>query len=222
MKPRPRLLDLFCGAGGCAAGYARAGFDVIGVDIEPQPSYPFAWFQQDALEALRNIGRDFDAIHASPPCQAYSRATAWRGRRGDHPDLIAATRELLVKVGKPYVIENVQEARHLLRGGLMLCGTSFGLPLRRHRWFEMSFPYSELVPPCQHRRGDYSHDHGGKQTEATYRAAMGCDWMTVGESRQAVPPAFCEWIGRQLLHALANAPVWCGEYESREEGLRDA
>ena len=207
---RPRLLDLFCGAGGCAVGYHRAGFDVVGVDVKPQPRFPFEFIQADAfdyLEALMGLSRfgtdiPFAAIHASPPCQAYSRATAWRGDRDKHPDLIAQTREGLSWFGVPYAIENVQEARHLLRGGFMLCGSSFGLPFRRHRWFELSVPVGELVSPCQHRKGDYSFDHGVKQAEAVYRDAMECDWMTVHESRQAIPPAYTEFIGRQLLNAI--------------------
>lgn len=200
----PLLLDLFCGAGGCAVGYHRAGFDVVGVGIRPQPNYPFRFVLADALEYLREHGHEFDAIHASPPCQAYSRATAWQGDRSSHQDLIGATREGLARAAVPYVIENVQEARRLLRGAVMLCGTAFGLPLRRHRWFELSVPVRELVSPCQHRRGDYSFDHGAKQTEATYRDAMGCRWMTVHEARQAIPPAYTEWVGRQLIRAVAR------------------
>lgn len=200
---RPKLLDLFCGAGGCSVGYHRAGFDVVGVDSRPQPRYPFPFVRGDALRPPFDL-RDFDAIHASPPCQAYSRATAWRGRRASHPDLIAATRELLVRSGRPYVLENVQESRHLLIAPVMLCGTSFGLPLRRHRWFEMSAPLCELLACCQHRTGDCSHDHGGKQTESAYRTAMGCEWMTVHEARQAIPPAYTEYLGRQLYRALGT------------------
>lgn len=203
---RPVLLDLFCGAGGCAVGYHRAGFDVVGVDLRPQPRYPFRFLQGDALEYLAEHGHEFDAIHASPPCQAYSRATAWRGDRSSHPDLIVATRRALNDAGALYVIENVQEARRLLRGAVMLCGTAFGLPIRRHRWFELSVPVRELMSPCQHRRGDYSFDHGAKQTESMYRDAMGCSWMTVYESRQAIPPAYTEWIGRQLIRSIVEDP----------------
>ncbi len=198
----PRLLDLFCGAGGCSVGYHRAGFDVVGVDNRPMPRYPFEFVQGDALEYVQQHGREFDVIHASPPCQAYSRATAWRGDRGNHPDLIAETRRLLAS--SVYVIENVQEARHLLRFPILLCGSIFGLPVRRHRYFEAPDVPLSLVPSCQHRRGDYSHDHGGKQTERTYTDAMGCPWMTVEEGRQAIPPAYCEFIGKQLLRVLEN------------------
>jgi DNA (cytosine-5)-methyltransferase 1 len=160
---RPRLLDLFSGAGGCAMGYHRAGFDVVGVDNRTQPRFPFAFVQADALEYLAAHGQEYDAIHASPPCQAYSRATAWRGKRSAHPDLIDATRTALLTTGRPYVIENVQEARFRLREPLMLCGSFFGLRIRRHRYFEApSLPFV-LLPPCTHRAGDLSHDHGGKQ-----------------------------------------------------------
>lgn len=200
-----RMLDLFCKAGGSAVGYHRAGFEVVGIDREPQPHYPYTFLQEDALEAIGRIGCDFDCIHASPPCQAYSRATAWRGRRADHPDLIGVVRELLLQTSKPFVIENVQEARNLLNQPIMLCGTMFGLPIRRHRYFEIpSFAWF-LTPDCQHRASDYSHDHGSKQSESVYRDAMDCQWMTVHESRQAIPPAYTEFLGRQLLLALRNS-----------------
>ncbi len=197
---RPRLLDLFCGAGGCAMGYHRAGFDVVGVDRKPQPRYPFPMVAADALQPPFDLTR-FDAIHASPPCQAYSRATAWVGDRSKHPDLIVAVRRMLVAAGRPYVIENVQEARHLLHHPMMLCGTAFFLPVRRHRYFEAP-TIMALVPSCQHRRADYSHDHGAKQTERVYADAMGCGWMTVHEARQAIPPAYTEFIGKRLLETL--------------------
>src|SRR5262245_55206129 len=177
---RPVLRGL---TGGCSVGYHRAGFDVVGVDHAPQPRYPFRFVLADALEYLAGHGREFDAVHASPPCQAYSRATACRGDRSAHPDLIDRVRALLVASGRPSAIENVQEARHLLRSRLMLCGTAFGRRVRRQRWFELSVPVGELVRPCQHRRSDCCFDHGAKQTEAAYRGAMGCEWMTVHEAR---------------------------------------
>jgi len=200
-----RLLDAYCGAGGAAMGYHRAGFDVVGVDIAPQPHYPFEFHQGDAIEYIREHGHEFDVVHASPPCQAYSRATAWRGSRADHPDLIAATRRALLATGRPYVIENVQEARALLRRPIMLCGTHFGLRIRRHRYFEVSVLGVVLTPTCQHRPTDYAHDHGGKQTEAQYRDAMDCQWMTVQEAREAIPPAYTEWLGRRIVEVTACA-----------------
>jgi hypothetical protein len=202
---RPKLLDLFCGGGGAARGYQLAGFHVTGVDHRQQPHYcGDAFVLADALEFVAQHGREYDAVHASPPCQAYSRATAWRGDRSQHPDLIAATRVALASAGRPFVIENVQDARGLLRHPVMLCGTALGLPFRRHRYFELSGCGLLLAPPCQHRRADYSFDHGRKQTEAAYRDALGCGWMTVHEARQAIPPAFTEWVGRQLLAALGR------------------
>lgn len=208
MDDRPRLLDLFCGAGGCARGYQLAGWHVTGVDHRPQPRYAGEVFvQADALEYLAARGREFDAIHASPPCQAYSRATAWRGNRSDHPDLIGRTRELLEAAGRPVVIENVQEARRLLRFPILLCGSMFGLRVQRHRYFEVPGLPLVLLPPCRHRRDDYSFDHGGKQTEAVYRDALGCDWMTVQEARQAVPPAYTEFIGLRLMTMLGSGDL---------------
>jgi DNA (cytosine-5)-methyltransferase 1 len=138
---KPRILDLFCGAGGASAGYARAGFDVVGVDLNPQPRYPFEFHQADALTFPLD---GFDAIHASPPCQAYStmRRGLWKDR--EHPDLIAPIRDRLIGADVPYVIENVEGARRLLVNPVLLCGTMFGLgtkegnQLRRHRYFECS------------------------------------------------------------------------------------
>lgn len=199
---RPRILDLFCGAGGAGYGYHLAGFDVVGVDHLPQPRYPFEAVRADALEYLREFGGLFEAVHASPPCQAYSRATAWAGDRLRHPDLIAATRTTLEASGRPYVIENVQEARRLLRFPVMLCGSMFGLRVQRHRYFEAPWLPLVLLPDCRHRPDDYSFDHGGKQAESVYRDALGCHWMTVLEARQAVPPAFTRWLGERLLAAL--------------------
>ena len=197
------LLDAFCGAGGCTKGYQRAGFYVVGVDHLPQPHYcGDEFYQADALEFIAEHGREYDVIHASPPCQRYSRVTAWRGNRLDHPDMIGAVRSILMQVAVPYVIENVQDARSLLIRPFMLCGTHFGLPIRRHRYFESPMLCPLLTPTCQHRDTDFAHDHGGKQTETQYRDAMGCDWMLVQEARQAIPPAYTEWIGRRLLEVL--------------------
>ncbi len=184
-------------------GYYRAGFHVVGVDIRPQPRYPFLdrFVQADAMNPPFDL-RMFDVIHASPPCQAYSRATAWRGDRGKHPDLIDQTRRLLEASGRPYVIENVQDARHRLISPMMLCGSVFGLKIRRHRYFESpALPFS-LGMCCQHRTVDMSHDHGKKQTEKEYTLALGCEWMTVHEARQAIPPAYTEFMGHQLIQIL--------------------
>lgn len=202
---RPRLLDLFCGAGGAAMGYHRAGFDVVGVDNRPQPNYPFEFRQADALYVAQwaNVARhQWDAIHASPPCQFRSRATAWRGDRSAHPDLITPLRPLLETTGLPYVIETVQEGRAWLRNPTMLCGTHVGIDVQRHRYFEANWPLSILSLGCWHN-GQRSFEH---KQERAYADAMGCDWMTVKESRQAIPPAYTELIGHQLL-AHVGAPV---------------
>jgi C-5 cytosine-specific DNA methylase len=144
--PRPRLLDLFCGAGGAAMGYARAGFEVVGVDIAPQPRYPFEFHLEDALEflPLRRIWGDFDAIHASPPCQRWTRAQNAAQNADGHPDLITPLRPLLEATGLPYVIENVVGAP--LRDPVKVCGLSLGLGVKRHRLFESNV--SLFVPPC--------------------------------------------------------------------------
>src|SRR4051794_5410435 len=148
---RPRLLDLFCGAGGAARGYQRAGFHVVGVDNRPQPRYAGDEFvQADALEWDDFDG--FDAVHASPPCQLWAEGSRWHGN--SHPDLITPLRPLLEQSGLPYIIENVPEAP--LRRDVVLCGTQFGLQaegfeVRRHRAFELNWPLGTLVPPCQHQ-----------------------------------------------------------------------
>jgi hypothetical protein len=200
-----RLLDLFCCAGGAGMGYHRAGFEVVGVDHTPQPRYPFEFHRADALEYLAEHGHEFAAVHASPPCQAYSRATAWRGDRSAHPDLISPTRDVLTSLGLPYVIENVQEARRQLRFPVMLCGSMFGLRVQRHRYFECPWMPLTLLPGCKHSPDDYSFDHGAKQPESVYRDALGCEWMTVLEARQAIPPAFTEFLGSRLAAHLTAA-----------------
>jgi C-5 cytosine-specific DNA methylase len=198
---KPRLLDLFCGAGGAARGYQMAGFHVTGVDITPQPRYVGeAFILGEALEYVAVHGREYDVIHASPPCQAYSQVTAWRGCRSSHPDMIPAVQAALK--GLCYVVENVQGARFILQASLMLCGTMFGLKAQSHRWFEMSTPLLALVSPCRHSVDDAIRDHGGKQRESVFRDAIGCDWMTAREAREAIPPVYTEFIGRQLRAVL--------------------
>lgn len=230
-----RLLDLFCGAGGCSVGYRRAGFEVVGVDINPQRHYPCAFIQGDAIDVLRRMllgekflasdGRwygidDFDAIHASPPCQAYSRTRNLKTTRSDHVDLIPATRMALIATGRPYVIENVPGAP--LSNPLMLCGSMFGLGVLRHRLFECSpaiwFPPTQCnhvgrVLPMWWKSRREALERGEKfayvtvagksylMTEA--KKAMGIDWMIRSELSQAIPPAYTEWIGAQLLAHLA-------------------
>lgn len=225
-EPRPLVLDLFCGAGGAAMGYHRAGFDVIGVDINPQPNYPFTFVQDDALEYLRfhldvaGMPTVPTVIHTSPPCQASctlikgnQRATA-----GNHVDLIPETRELLARTGLPTVIENVQGAK--VRRDLTLCGEMFGLGVIRHRYFECSFPVVQ-PPHVKHRgrvrgwrHGEYFDgpyvavygDGGGKGSVAEWQQAMGMDWTDVRlEIAEAIPPAYTELIGRQLMAEMRGA-----------------
>lgn len=209
---RPWLLDLFCGAGGGAEGYYRAGFDVVGVDIEPQPRYPFTFYQLDAMTFPLE---GFDAIHASPPCQAF---TAYR-RRGagvgaSYPDLIEPVRERLEASGIPWVMENV--ARSPVRPHVHLCGSSFGLDVQRHRWFETTVPM--MSPPCVHgiwkpRFPSATNRANLRRTVeigvyriplAVQRAAMGIDWMTLDELTLALPPAYTEFIGTRLFDFLAE------------------
>lgn len=210
-----RLLDLFCGAGGAAMGYHQAGFDeIVGIDIEPQPRYPFEFIQADALEYVAEHGDGFDVIHASPPCQAYSLSRN-NGYHKDAPRLIKPTRLALKRTGKVYVIENVYGAP--LINPVQICGASFGLgvagfDLNRHRFFESNI--FMLSMPCQHRRGQtigvYGHGtntwHRKKLGRciavAEMREAMGIDWMTRAELSQAIPPAYTRWIGRQILASL--------------------
>jgi len=216
---RPRLLDLFCGAGGAAAGYHRAGFDVVGVDIAPQPNYPFEFVQADALEMAEGARADFDAIHASPPCQAYSTmGQRFPETQADHPDLIAPTRALLEQSGLPYVIENVMGARREMHSPYRLCGSSFGLRLQRHRLFETNFPM--LVPQCQHTGDEipvygkldgrrlWTRSDGSElrsaRTLAEASDAMGIDWMTWDELTQAIPPAYTEHIGSYLYRTVCD------------------
>ncbi len=208
-----KLLDLFCGAGGCGTGYHRAGFEVVGVDIAPQPRYPFEFHQGDALEYLAAHGEEFDVIHASPPCQGYSklRHLPWlKGRV--YPLLIGAVRDALIEIGRPWVIENVATAP--LHGG-ELCGLALGLPVLRHRRFESN--YLLLFPSCPGHPVLFA---GKNQMSAKGRlggimgvlpgndprVALGCEWMTTREARQAIPPAYTEWIGQQLLSMMEAQP----------------
>ena len=208
---RPRLLDLFSGEGGAGYGYHLAGFDVVGVDIAPQPRYPFEFHQGDALEYVAAHGHEFDAIHASPPCQGYSATRFIRGN--EHPDLVGPTRELLQASGKPYVIENVAGAP--LLNPITLVGSMFGLRTMRPRLFECSFPVPfVLAPPPAARHagmgrppkdGEYIHIVGNFSDVAYARRAMGIEWMTQHGLSQAIPPAYTEYIGGFLLQAVREA-----------------
>lgn len=185
-------------------GYHRAGFDVTGVDIEPQPHYPFEFVQADAMTYPLD---GFGAIHASPTCQRYSRATAWRGDRGDHPDLLTPILARLAGITVPWVVENVPEACPPLRPDYMLCGTQFGLPVRRHRAFQRGNWYAyELRPTCQCYRNPrlLPFMHKG---ERAFADAMGCTWMSKEEGRQAIPPAYTEYIGLQLVTEVPSGAL---------------
>jgi DNA (cytosine-5)-methyltransferase 1 len=199
-----RLLDLFCGAGGAAMGYSRAGFEVVGVDHEPQPNYPFEFVLADAMEYPLE---GFDVIHASPPCQAYSHVTPRRAR-SHHPDLLAVTRARLL--GRTYVIENVVGARQKLIGPILLCGTMFGLRSWRHRLFEIHPPMVVLTPSCDHSiepllvttAGANSRALGRRKSVCHAPLAYGLDWMGFQGLKEAIPPAYTEYIGRALMAAL--------------------
>lgn len=230
---RPRLLDLFCGAGGCSVGYNRAGFDVVGVDLHPQKNYPYEIIQGDAMLALGCLSRgdslngydlsDFDAIHASPPCQAYTSACFTDDQRSRHQDLLPATRDLLIMSGKPWVIENVMGAPFEYRS--VLCGLMFGLKVFRHRGFECSFLLMTPSHPChkgkligvdgmrcpighggwasQRKRNKVAaRESGEKDSKESWQVAMGIDWMTRDELAQAIPPAYTQFVGRQLMNVV--------------------
>jgi DNA (cytosine-5)-methyltransferase 1 len=241
---RPRLLDLFCGAGGAAMGYYRAGFDVVGVDIKPQPHYPFPFVQADALTFPLD---DFDLVHASPPCQVYSRTAKileGKGLPNKHPDLVGPLQDRLRRALVPYVIENVPGSP--LHKPVVLCGTQFGLRVYRHRLFEASVPlqapshqkhvlstgshrgYSKGYPMVTVGGPNYNlaeaqaamgmtkmgrppqlgtmlHVVGHFSDVEAGRAALGAPWMTRDELSQAIPPAYTEYIGRQLLAHLRGA-----------------
>lgn len=201
-----KLLDLFCCEGGAAMGYHMAGFDEIdGVDIERRDRYPFRLIVADARDYLAAHGHEYDAIHASPPCQSYSKTQQLHGN--EHPDLIAETRDLLIATGKPYVIENVPGAP--LIDPVTLVGSMFGLRTMRPRLFESNVPLPfVLAPPpaAKHakmgrkpRPGEYVHVVGNVSDVAYCAGAMGIDWMSRYGLTQAVPPAYTEWIGRHLL-----------------------
>lgn len=206
----PTLLDLYCGAGGAAKGYREAGFDyIIGVDIKPQPHYPFPFVQGDALEYVAKHGEWFDAIHASPPCQAYTHAgVQWRKEGREYPDLVAATREALKATRKPYVIENVLGAP--LENPIMLNGAMFGLRVMRDRLFETSFEMPFTLLPCQAKPIKMGRPFDARR-EGTFwpvghfsgvqaaRETMEIDWMTGNELSQAIPPAYTRYIGQYLL-----------------------
>ena len=242
---KPRLLDLFCCQGGAAKGYADAGFDVVGVDIDPQPRYPYPFIQADALDVLRTLTRaglleftrpdgtkewfglaDFDAIHASPPCQSFLSLGAVNkalGRDYDYPNLIGPTRDLLVDSGLPYIIENVEDAKTHLIEPARVCGTGLGRPLRRHRLFESNVPLTGVAcahskfaeprywtgwrPRGEKRLSTVVQVYGNAGGQHEWPAAMQIDWMDRHGFVEAIPPAYTEHIGRQLLAHVREEAV---------------
>lgn len=219
---RPRLLDLFCCEGGAAKGYLDAGFDVVGVDITPTLNYPSVMAVADALQFFARNWADFDAVHASPPCQDHSTLKSMHDGHGT-AWLLGATRGAFEASDLPWVIENVVGAE--MPGSVILCGSMFGLgtdcsdgvyrQLRRHRQFETSFPLT-APGPCAHVGqpvGVYGTGGGGQMTRGykgkpeESKAAMGIDWMSRKGLSQAIPPAYSEWVGRQLMSHLAAADL---------------
>ena len=218
---KPRLLDLFCCAGGAGVGYSKAGFEVVGVDLNPQPHYPFPFIQADALNLDPRFIASFDAVHASPPCQSYSDLAKRNGNADAWPRLVEPVREMLIETGLPFIIENVDGAP--LIDAIVLCGTMFPkLRVLRHRLFEANFTI--LTPPHKKHPKVHTFDRrkshfgktdewkdfvqvtgGGNCTLAAAQEAMGIDWMTKNEINEAIPPAYTELIGRQLLHQITFA-----------------
>lgn len=209
---RPRLLDLFCCAGGAAMGYHRAGFEVVGVDINPQPRYPLEFHQGDALHYLAEHWQSFDAVHASPPCQSYTPLGALHPHK-TYPDLVGATRSLLELVNLPYVIENVMAAPLDKARSVTLCGGMFDLRTYRHRRFESPLTLSAPAHPphvvrtaTKQRRAKWDLGWHVSITGdvGTYVGpeAMGIDWMNGNELCEAIPHAYTEFIGKQLLEHL--------------------
>lgn len=215
----PRLLDLFCCQGGASAGYAEVGFEVVGIDIDPQPRYPYAFEQADAIAVLDELVQNggelvlygrFDAVHASPPCQAHSNAQKIRGR--EHPELIEPVRELLIASGLPYVIENVPGAP--LLDPVELCGAMFGLRTYRHRLFESNVQLAAPTHP-KHvhptikmgrpvREGDWYHAVGNFSNVDYIRRDLRSPWMNRDGLRESIPPIYAEHVGRQLMQAVAE------------------
>jgi DNA (cytosine-5)-methyltransferase 1 len=201
-----KILDLYCRAGGAGMGYHQGGYEVTGIDNKPQPRYPFKFIQSDAIEYLMEHWKEYDAFHASPPCQLNSTMTKglWKDRLASHPELIAPTRNILIETGRPYIIENVPTAP--LINPTVLCGSMFGLKVRKHRLFETSFMVFQ--PVCNHKvQGKtvsvYGHSGGSSKRDglkfpgiAEWKEAMQIYWMIGEELSQAIPPAYTKYISQ--------------------------
>ena len=210
-----KALDLFCGAGGASKGYADAGFEVTGLDVKHGKRYPFTYKRMSIEDVSLAMLDEYDVIHASPPCQTFSITRNLRiaqGKSTSKVDWLPFTRDLLLASGKPYVIENVPGAP--LINPVLVCGSAFGLKVRRHRLFESNLPINGTV--CNHKAqgkpvGIYGSmrdeiPHGGHtaKTMAQANEAMGIDWMIWGELVEAIPPAYTAFIGKQIIERLAN------------------
>ena len=208
-----KILDLFCCGGGAGFGYELAGFDVTGVDIEPQPKHRGKFVLSDALEYVRNHFQEYDAVHASPPCQAWTKAAQqWRLKGKEYPDLIEATREELVKTGLPYVIENVPGSP--LKNPFVLCGSMFGMKTYRHRLFETNFLINVPVHPVhtaksakmgrKPKEGEFLQYVGHFSGVPMAREITGLHWLGQYELAQSVPPQYTRFIGQQLIDQLRH------------------
>ena len=231
MSKKPRLLDLFCCAGGAGVGYSKAGFEVVGVDIAPQPNYPFPFIQVDALSLDKKFLGEFDAVHASPPCQAYSDLAARNGNAHAWPKLIEPIRKMFLDSGLPYIIENVEGAP--LQNYIVLCGTMFPvLRVLRHRLFETNFPITApshkkhpLVHTLDKRKNHYGKTDewkdfvqvtgGGNCSIAAARDAMGINWMTKRELNESIPPIYTFFIGKCLFQYLLRSKRWENQERKR-------
>ena len=240
-----RVLDLFCGGGGASMGYHLAGYEVVGVDDKPQPHYPFEFWQGDAVEVLQMMVDGaafmgpFDLIHASPPCQPFTRARKLMEAQGGKPksiDLLTPSLPLLKALGAPYVVENVPGAP--MRPDIILCGSMFGLKVRRHRWFQSNLPLG-IPSTCRHKEqgkpigvyhvmGDTAQGVdrttgrwvvGGSTAKTLEEAqgAMGIDWLPWKSLKEAIPPAYSRWIGHEVWRIL-DGPMDALDQDHLREG----